>query len=199
LSLVSHTPDLQTRMPTAAVHVFTSEGSDGSGVPLSSLGMHMPVPPVGALHHSLGEQSASVWQPVMQSPLPVSQMLPLWPWQSESAAHLPHSPTIGPERKQNGSPVVSQACGEPEPLSPSHGTHFCVLVLQIGFSAGQSAEVEHSTHVLVIVLQFGLAPGHCEFISHSTHLPMFAPEEAQMVERQTVPPLPASHGPSPLA
>src|SRR4051794_15890562 len=98
---------MHTRAPTASEHFATSEGVDGSGVPLSSLGTHIPVPPTGPLHQSLVGQSASSWHPVMQSPVVVSQVMPVWPAQSASTAHRPHSPAIDPVRKQNGSAVVS--------------------------------------------------------------------------------------------
>jgi len=62
----------------------------------------------------------------------------------------------------------------------------------------QSASFRHMTHVLVV-------GSHCWFIMQSedivqpSHLPALGPMVAQSVERQTVMPFAAVHGPSPLA
>jgi hypothetical protein len=76
LSFGSQTPEAHTRAPTAAVHVATDEGVDGSGVPFASFGTHMPGVLPEALHQSAGMQSVSTRQPETQRPVPVSQMSP---------------------------------------------------------------------------------------------------------------------------
>lgn len=77
LSFGSQTPDLHTRSPTSGVQVATVSGVEGKGVPLSILGMHVPRVSVVPVHQLDASQSASTWQPVTHSPLPVSQILPV--------------------------------------------------------------------------------------------------------------------------
>lgn len=116
LSFGSHTPDTQTRVPTAAVHVATLDGELGSGVPFASFGVHVPLPPVGALHQSPVAQSASVVHPIVQAPVVVSHVGPPgWPWQSVFVVHFPHSPLSGPLEKQYGLLAVGHASVAPEP------------------------------------------------------------------------------------
>jgi len=63
-------------VPTLAEQVATLAGVAGSAVPLSSFPVQVPVPPGGALHHSVEAQSVSTWQATTQVPLLVSQVVP---------------------------------------------------------------------------------------------------------------------------
>src|SRR5262249_23164401 len=131
LSLGSHTPDWQTRIPTLPMHVETVEGVVGSGVPFASFGWHMPGAGATASHHWVALQSVSLKQPETQSPVVVLHTLPVWPAQSALVVHLPHAPAIGPERKQNGEPAGHGSCVV-LPLSPVHATQVELPESQIG-------------------------------------------------------------------
>jgi hypothetical protein len=62
--------------------------------------------------------------------------------------------------------------------------------------------VVHWTHVLDVVSHAGVEPEQSASLAHCAHLFEFGPAVAQIIERQTVAPVPASPGeqlPSPLA
>ena len=78
MSFGSHTPEVHTRMPTSGEQVMTVVGVVGSGMPLSTLGMHVPRTAGSVLvHQSAGSQSLSAWQPATHRPVPVSHKLPV--------------------------------------------------------------------------------------------------------------------------
>lgn len=184
-------------MPTAEVQVATLDGMVGSGMPLATLAVQVPVPPGGLLHHWEEVQSASLSQPVAQSPVVVLQT---WPFgHIASVVHMPHWPVMVPLRKQKGWPGVGHGSVAEEPWLPLQGTQVEDVASQTGVSLAHVVELTHWTQVLVVVLQTGVAPEHCESIEHPTQVPAFGPEVAQMVERHTLSPLPALQGPSPLA
>jgi hypothetical protein len=66
---------------------------------------------------------------------------------SAFVVHLPHSPGVAPDSKQNGSAIVPQGSAALEPKSPSQDTHFESGTLHTGVSLGHRAEVVHWTHV----------------------------------------------------
>jgi hypothetical protein len=201
LSLVSQTPDLQTRVPTAGVQVATVVGVDGSAVPLSSLATQLPLPPLGALHHCLlASQSASVWQAVPQAPLVGSQIgPPAWPVQSALVLHLPQLPALEPVPTQNGAEVPQAALAD-EPESPLQATQVSLVESQTGVLPVQAVALvaEHCTQVLVVASQAGVGLEQSASVLHASHLPLFGPVVAQWVERHTVAPFIAVQLPSPL-
>jgi hypothetical protein len=199
LSFESQAPELHTRMPTAGAQVAIVEGIEGSGVPFASFGTHMPNASASALHHSDALQSLSVWQPWVQRPLGTSQMFPAVPWQSASIVHLPHWPAVAPDREQSGAVVVLHGCVALEPLSPLQGTQAAPVASQTGVASGHWLESRHVTQVPLVVLHTGVGPLHCESCEQPTQVPWFAPVPAQIVERQTVGPFDAVHGPSPFS
>jgi hypothetical protein len=74
LSLVSHTPDTQTRFPTAGVQTETLDGVVGSGSPLAIFGAQRPLVPEVMSHQSPFEHSASVVHAVVHIPFVVSHV-----------------------------------------------------------------------------------------------------------------------------
>ena len=91
LSVTSHTPDWQTRVPFATVHTPLTGAVAGRGCPLAVFVAHTP-----AAHHSVpAAQSTSVTQPAPHAPDTVSHLGPPgWPTQSGSVVHFPHDPTL---------------------------------------------------------------------------------------------------------
>ena len=110
--------------------------------------------------------------------------------------HFPHSPAIEPMVKQNGAVEVGQASVAVDSLSPLHRTQVMDLPSQTGVMPVHCDELWHCTQVWVVVSQIGVVPEHCEFITHPTQTMLVG---SQIVDRQTVGPLVALHGPSPLA
>jgi hypothetical protein len=177
----------------------TDEGMVGSGVPFWSLGSHMPgVVLFAALHQSPDAQSVSTKQPLTQSPLDVSQMVPVWPVQSALVVHLPHAPAIEPLRKQNGCPVGHESV-DWLPLSPLQATQACALPSQMGVWPEHCDESVHPTQVPELVSQCGVDPEHCASMVQPTHVPAVEPVVEQLPERHTLSPFDAVQGPSPLA
>lgn len=77
LSLASHTPELQTRMPTSGKQTVTVVGIVGRGVPFSSFGRHVPRVSAVPVHQSVALQSLSRWQPSTHRPVAVSHRFPV--------------------------------------------------------------------------------------------------------------------------
>jgi hypothetical protein len=199
LLFMSHAPDTQTRCPTAVVQAATLAGIVGSDCPFFSFASHVPEPPGAASHHCDERHSESVWQWAVQRPLVVSQTVPSCPLQSAFSVHLPHVPARDPVRKQKGALIDPQGSAAVLPKSPSQKTQVEDVTSQTGRALPQSVELTHWTHALVFVSQVGVAPEHCELTRQATQSPWFDPAIAQIVERQSVAPSAAVHGPSPFA
>ena len=152
---------------------------------MGSFGTHWPLPPGGLLHHWDELHCASLSHPVTQRPLAVLQMLPVWPWQSESVAHLPHCPCIAAAEEAEGLADVGHASEAPEPLSPLQGTQVDDEVSQTGAWAPHWLEVVHCTQWPLAVLQTGVGAEHCESIVQPTQVPLLP----QRPERHTLSPL----------
>jgi len=87
----------------------------------------------------------------------------------------------------------------PSPTPASLEMHIPVVVLHVGASVSHMLELVHCTQVLVVVLHTGVPAGHSELVVQATQSPPFGPVVAQKVDRQSVVPSVAVHGPSPLA
>jgi hypothetical protein len=85
------------------------------------------------------------------------------------------------------------------PKSPLQGTQVDDVVLHTGSVLGQLEDAVHWTQVPEVVLQTGVPPEHCVLVKHATHSPLPASVASQSVDRQSVAPSAAVHGPSPLA
>jgi hypothetical protein len=192
-SWVSQTPDTQARPPSVVVHE-----PPGTGCPLSIFGEHT-AGIVRSSHHRFDAQSLSVVQVVPQTPVAVLQIGPACVPVVQSAllAHLPHVPAGA----QNGAAESVHASLAVEPSSPLQATqlfevasHTGVVPVQIVASPGT-----HVTHAFDVVSHAGVGLAQVVSSMQATQRPAFAPVVAHSVERQTVAPLVASHGPSPFA
>jgi hypothetical protein len=146
LSLVSHAPARQTRVPIAAVQTPLTPVPlmFGMGCPFGVLAVHTP-----SAHHCVEVQSVSDEQKMPHEPLVVLQSEPAGsPVQSLFVVHLPHSPWFGPLVWQNGLADVGHACVAFVPKSPLHGAHVCVVTSHVGVGPMQRTRsfVEHWPH-----------------------------------------------------
>ncbi len=112
-------------------------------------------------HWALLEHSAQVFVVVLHAGLvPVHAVV-------FAFEHWTHFPASGPVRAQAGFAAVVQGLAEPEPKSPSQGTHRPSK--QLGVEPPHSALVLHSTHRFFVVLQIGVGAAHCDASRHWTH------------------------------
>jgi len=169
LSFRSQTAETHARAPRIAVHV-----PPGTWIPFDVFGWQTPVPlPARSSHQLPVPHSASVKQAFPHAPVATLQKAPELPGPPHCASetHFPHVPPVhvGFALEEHGSVVEV-------PLSPLQTTHVFVVASQTGVRAEQ------------VVAD-----------THWTQSPLSGPLVAQIVERQTVPPFPLVHGPSPFA
>lgn len=196
---VLQTPEAQTSWPTAAVHFERLAGLLGSGVPLTSWDLQVPVPPALALHQSPDPHSLLVVQVSPQAPVERSQTRPACaaPEQSEFTVHLPHDP----DAKQTGADADAQSSECLVPRSPLHPTQALFAVSHRGVAPLHVAALVavQATHWLVVAEQAGVAPLQLESAVQGSHLPAFPPVATQTPERQAPPPASPAEQASPLA
>lgn len=115
--------------------------------------------------------------------------------QSPFDVHLPHAP-LG---AQYGLPAVGHGLGSPEPLSLPQMTHRSPA-LHTGVVPVHALPLVgvHWTHAFVLGSHAGVTPPQFESPLHCSHRPLFGPDVAHTLDRQTVPPFAPVHGPSPL-
>ena len=145
MSAVLQTPDAQTRVPFATVHVALIGAVAGRSSPLAVFVVHTPV-----AHHCVATaQSVSSVHTSAQAPAAL-HVAPVWPApQSRFDTHVPHEPALPPARLQYGFAVVGQACVAALALSPLHAAHVFVPRTQVGVPPLQAVVLvaEHAAHV----------------------------------------------------
>ena len=171
LSIGSQTPDAQTSIATAAVHVDRPAGLVGSGLPFWMSVMQVPAPASVALHHWPAAHWLFATHADPHVPVTASQIWPSWPTPLQSVlfTHFPHPPPDA----QNGADVEMQGMAPLLPRSPVHAPHVFADVLQSGVVPVHAlvfAEV-HATHVLVDGEQAGVAPLQFESLAQPSHFP----------------------------
>ena len=178
LSPVSHAPLMQTRVPTAAVHVPLIGALLGTACPFGIFAAHVPrpTPPVALSHHCEDEQSASTVQSEPHAPVVMLQIKPAWaPTQSRLVRHFPHEPAAA----QYGLFAVGHGAVVDVPLSPLHAAH--VLVTHAGVVPVHAVPfvAVQGTHWFVVVLHAGVVPEQVVSLVHASHLPALGPVVAQ--------------------